>query len=499
MATDASPATPTPAAPPFDLTKGRDELNLIDLPLTLPESRRRQLTKEGVRTHKLITPEVWDHDLQQHVVRTVEILPSPDLGFPGTFDNRVLLACTSLSRWMNKDADGRQIDGFLREVPFSTRMMVDVLRLKPSGQTYRRVRESLERWQSTDYRITYPWYDKRKRKRKAVHRFNLLDNVIWDAQDAAEESVFVLNEVLFQSLSSHYVRTIDLDQHGRFKSHHAGEAYRLLGKLFYQNPVQEIPLAEFAFHVAAGECGDNGQLKRKLQPAIRELEDEGIIAAAPKAERFKKHGRGEWTIRFEKPASPHPKTYGKQAELFASPMVDELTARGVWPDIAASLAENHEDAAILLAIEWVEWLDQQHPGKIESLGAFLAGAIARRLPPPPGFHTKAEREASEQAAKQIAAERRRKQDQAEKKAIEERAAELAAQQADFARVEQHLASLPGDESRRLIDEAVAADGLGFARRYRDGLETSEMYRWAYESALRTHLLPLLPTVAVAAS
>lgn len=482
MATDAAVRPTQVAEPtkPFDTSKGRDELNLIDLPLTMPRNAARQLGKNGERTYKFITPEVWDHDLQQFVVRTVEIIPSPDLGFPSSFDNRVLLACTSLAKWKG--------DLQIREVPFSARLLIDILGLSPNGQSYTRVRESMERWQSTDYRITYPWFDKKKKKRRALHRFNLFDNIIWDAQDRDEESVFVLNDVLFQSLSNHYVRVVDLDQHGRFESHFAGEAYRLLGKLFYQRTSQEIPLEEFAFHIGVtGNYGDNGQLKRKLDPAIKELEDEGVIVPVPKSERYRKISRGKWAIRFEKPQQAKLKAPSptKQTELFDQPIAEELVGRGVNPEIAKGLAEKYDEELIANKIELVEWMEAKDPGKVKKLPACLVAAITQDWQDK-DFKSKAELEAEAQAVAEAQAKRRRKQDaQAARKAQEDaRRSEEA--QAKQQVIDGYLASLRAEENALLIEDALAYDDgrLQMARLYHEGRETGPMHEGAYQGAIK---------------
>lgn len=487
MATDVSqsPTLSTDQAPAFDLSKGRDELNLIDLPLTLPEAARRQLAKDGTRSYQFQTPPVWDHDVQQHVVRTIDIIPSADLGFPGTFDNRVMLACISLAKW--------KTDFQERSVPFSIAELRGILRLKKNGGANKRLRESMERWQSTDYRISYPWYSKGGRKRKAIRRFSLFDNIDWEAKEDENDSRFVLNEVLFESLSSGYVRGINLDQYNQFNSHFAAEAFRYLGKVFYQNPTQIIPLEKFAFHVSAGDCEDNGQLKRKLNPAIKELEEHGVIRPLPKTERYEKVRHGEWNIRLEQQPkkSIKPDAKQKQTELFETPIAQELLDRGVTEEVARHLAETIDEPQIALVIEWVDWLRETEPNKIESLPGYLVKAISGNWSRPKGFVSKIEQQATAKAKKQWSEDQRRKEDELREQQEAERREQAATLSARWQSINDHLDGLEPGDRKQLIDAAVATDGLRMAAKYRDGIETSETHRLVYEAVLTSYILPLI--------
>ena len=487
MGTDVSQSLTleTGEACSFDLSKGRDELNLIELPLTLSESARRQLSKNGTRSYQFQTPPVWDHDVQQHVVRTVDVIPSADLGFPGTFDNRVMLACISLAKW--------KTDFQERSVPFSVAELIDILRLSKNGGSYTRVRQSMERWQSTNYRISYPWYGKNGKKRKAIKRFSLFDNIDWEAKDDENDSRFVLNDVLFQSLSSGYVRGIDLEQYNQFESHFAAEAFRYLGKVFYQNPVQIIPLEKFAFHVSAGDYSDNGQLKRKLKPALKELEEQGIIRPLPEKERFEKVRRGQWNIRLEQPSKKKQKlsTKEKQTELFEIPVIQELLDRGVSEEVARHLSESEDENHITHVIEWVDWLLEKEPAKIESLAGYLVKAITGHWTAPVGFESKTAQLAKEKAKKEWNQKKRRQEDQRQKEAEAAREQQAEASAEKWQAVCDHLDALSDADRKQVIDEAVATDGLRMAAKYRDQIETGEVYRLAYQAALTSYILPRL--------
>jgi hypothetical protein len=86
--------------------------------------------------------------------------------------------------------------------------------------------------------------------------------------------------------------------------------YRFLDKRFYNSPAVVLDLIEFACgHVGLTESDNVAILKRRLAPAITELEAVGFLAPMDAAERFQKVKRGVWRVQFRsaaKAAEPAP-------------------------------------------------------------------------------------------------------------------------------------------------------------------------------------------------
>src|SRR5262249_48073421 len=83
----------------------------------------------------------------------------------------------------------------------------------------------------------------------------------------------------------------------------AQRMYRFLDKRFYprhQPPVVEMDLQDFACgHIGLSRVDNVAELKRRLTPAIEELEDVGFIARADIKGRYQKIRAGVWRIKLQ--------------------------------------------------------------------------------------------------------------------------------------------------------------------------------------------------------
>jgi hypothetical protein len=108
------------------------------------------------------------------------------------------------------------------------------------------------------------------------------------------------------SLRKGNLKRLDLDVFFRLSTPTAQRMYRFLDKRFYTSPVVAMDLVEFACgHVGLSECDNVAVLKRRLSPAITELEGICFIARADASERYRKVKPGVWRVEF-KPAAGLP-------------------------------------------------------------------------------------------------------------------------------------------------------------------------------------------------
>src|SRR5262249_51909742 len=110
-----------------------------------------------------------------------------------------------------------------------------------------------------------------------------------------------------QSLKSGNLKKLDLECLFSLRLPTSQRMYRFLDKRFYpphQPPPVEMDLHDFACgHIGLTRVDNVAELKRRLAPAIEELESIGFIAKVELAERYHKVKTGIWRVRFR--AGPH--------------------------------------------------------------------------------------------------------------------------------------------------------------------------------------------------
>jgi hypothetical protein len=99
--------------------------------------------------------------------------------------------------------------------------------------------------------------------------------------DGKERAAFVWNDVLFNNLRSGHLKTLDLEIYRRLKNPTAKRLYRLLDKRFYHQKKVEFDLIELTHHKIGISQNYQGNLNQRLELAIKELEDVGVIKPAP--------------------------------------------------------------------------------------------------------------------------------------------------------------------------------------------------------------------------
>lgn len=449
---------------PTKVTDGRDELNLAEFPLSAISDRHAPDQKTMVFEDK-----VWDGSRKEVITRRLTITASDAYGLPTALDDEVILGLVQLSK-LQKFAD--------RKVHFTRYQLLKILGWSDEGRNYDRLEHSLNRWVGVTLIYHNAWWNK-ENQCWVNEKFHILDNVsIYDrsqrnvpgTQHALPLSSFVWNDVLFRSFSSGNLKSIDFDFFTSLESAVAKRLYRFLDKRFFHRARLEFDLKEVSFeHVGLSRNYDAANLKRKLRPAIAELERRGFLKPLKEEERFRRVGTGEWRVLFEK-VDTREKITEDHADLREKSRSEEplvkvlpestgvaganglelaLTTRGVSPSVAAELVLEFSADRIVGQLEVFDWLVEKKDSKVtRNSSGFLVASIRSEYAPPKGYVGREERQQKADAA----AERKRK---AEEKKQRDEQSRLAKEQAKEDAVSHFWQSLSPEERARAEAEALA--------------------------------------------
>jgi hypothetical protein len=335
----------------FEERDGRDEMNLVELPLSSVSDR----FLDGRKT-VVFHDEIWDRQLKQRVPRKLAISGSDRYGLPTARDEDVLLACIQLS----SAEDFRS-----REVTFSRYELLKLLRWPDESKYYRRLAISLRRWKGVTIYSDRAFYDHR-RKSWVNRDFGIIDNLFLYERESASgltsnaRSWLVWNEVLFESFQAGYLKKLDWGLYCRLKSPIARRLYRWLDKRFYHANEVTVELKQLAFHkIRVSERYNTAQIKRALMQGIRELETLWDLQPAAPQSRFVKRGRGAWEVVFQRRRPPSTKAAISRESSARMDVTIELTRRGIGPAVAAELEQQHPHPTIKTMIDLFDWYRAQ--------------------------------------------------------------------------------------------------------------------------------------------
>ena len=438
------------------LPSGKDEMNFAEFPIAL-------LSDRAPKDQKSIKFEdqVYDERRKKLITRKRVIEGSEEYGLPTATDDTVILALIQLTKLKS--------DFTLPEVEFTRLELIRLLGWPNEGKSYDRIKLSLLRIKAVNYIYDNAWWDARQKK-WTTRAFNIIDNVeindsrATNGQSGLFPSRIVWNEVVFDSFQTGFLRNIDFQLCMRLEHPTALRMYRFLGKRFYLKPDWTFDLKEFAYeHIGLGRNYEGGtQIARKLQPAINELESVGFLEPLPAASRFLKSGR-DWSIRFVKKSAPLPSSLPDNTKSVAaelSPLVAELTSRGVSDKIAADLVRDHDAEVIRQQIEILDWrLTGKKADKIDDPAAWLVSAIKNPHAVPKGFESAAQRERNAAAIQQ--------RQQAEADELRRKRLADAQEQADRTAFDRYVKQLSKADRAALEAKALAAANLESRTAYDD--------------------------------
>ena len=352
---------------------GRDEMNLVEFPLTGVSDR----ILDGRKT-VVLADQVWDRDRKAMVDRELAISGSDRYGLPTAKDEDVLLACIQLSAAQ----DFRH-----RRQRFSRYELLKLLGLPDEGKNYTRLATSLRRWKGVTIYSNRAFYN-HGRGRWVNRDFGIFDNLTIYEKEATTSgqsvavSSFVWNEVLFASFQAGFVKKLDWGFYCRLTDPVAKRLYRLLDKRFYHGDVVEFDLHDLARKkIRLSAHYNTAQIKRALVNGIAELEKYWTLRALPDEQRFIKQAPGKWQVVFQRRRQRVSKKAVERESQALDGLEKELIRRGIGPATANDLMEQQSAETVRTMIDLFDWYQQQ--GKEKGPG-FLVDSTRRsaeyRLP-----------------------------------------------------------------------------------------------------------------------
>ncbi len=428
------------------LPEGKDELNLAEFPLCSIADR-----SEPGRKSFSFQDRIWDAHRGEMISRHLTVTGSAEHGLPTAMDDEVLLGLIQLTKLR---------DFAEREVRFTRYQLIRLLGWREESKSYERIEQSLNRWVGVALFYKNAWWC-REQKCWVDEKFHVLDNVsllsretlrrrrLADSSGRGARSHFTWNEVLFRSFKAGNLKGLDFDFYRSLDSAIAKRLYRFLDKRFFHRARCEFDLREISWeHIGLSRNYDVANLKRKLRPAIAELEGKGFLKGALDEERFRKVTCGEWRVLFERrtlvPARSAPAVLQPESELLKQALIE----RGVTPSTAQKTMATAELERVRSQLEVFDWMMAHRDRRISKNPAgFLVSSIRSEYATPKGFVSREDRAEEE---RRTAERRQRTEERARAEVARREAQERARREA----IDEFWRRQSADERRRLEAEAL---------------------------------------------
>jgi hypothetical protein len=206
-------------------------------------------------------------------------------------------------------------------------------------------------------------------------------------------SSFRWNEVIFQSFQSGNLKQLDLEFYLKLRLPTTKRMYRFLDKRFYRRSRLDFDLRTLACeHIGLSRSYAPTELKRRLKPALEELEQLGFLEPLGPEERYSYVKRGCWRIIFIRgrattAAAPDPA--GPEGQQ-SSELIEALRARGVTAKTAHELVETHPPGRIRTKLEVFDWLLRNEDRRVgKNPAGYLVVSIRSDYQAPGDYETQA--------------------------------------------------------------------------------------------------------------
>jgi plasmid replication initiation protein len=251
---------------------GRDEMNLAEFPFSVLS----KLAPPGLQTLQFYDVITTQEGVS--IERRWTVTGSEHFGLPTATDEEVYIALMEVTKEHGFES---------RTVPITRYDLIRRMGWRPDGRSYDRLELSLDRLKAVTIKAENAFWDNAARRYVTV-AFGIIDNyVLIDGRQGRaaraagfRHSFITWNEVIFNSFRAGNLKMLDTDLYFSLRSPIARRLYRYLDKKRYgDRPVFQIGVAKLAFeHLGMSRSYYPSQLRRKLDPAHRELIARGYLA-----------------------------------------------------------------------------------------------------------------------------------------------------------------------------------------------------------------------------
>ena len=356
------------------IPSGKDEMNLVEFPITLLSKRHTSSDKTIEFTDTIIG------ENNKIINRNWIVTGSDKFGLPLIQDNDVWLAILLIGKEQCFES---------RKINFSRYSLCKMMNWKKGGNKYKRIEDALNRLSGVRVYAKNSFWDNEK-KGYITKNFGIIDDYeILDAgkhypgQEFFPFSYVNLNEVIFKSIKSGYIKNLDIQLYFSLNSVIAKRLYRYLDKKRYGRGKFEINL----FTLAYSHLGFNPEtykypsdIKRKLNKAHKELKETGYLKSASYVSTA--DGKSEkvsyrFVNNIKNSKGDRLKELGEKNKL-----LERLLLVGVTQGVAEQLIRDYSAEVVNLQLEALSYRKAKDPA------AFLVSSIQENWAFPSEFMDK---------------------------------------------------------------------------------------------------------------
>lgn len=256
---------------------GRDELNIIECPLTL-------LTDKAEENQKTLE----FTDIQQGITRHWTITGSDKYGLPCALDEPVFIAMLALTKR----------DGFSdRKISFNPYGMLKLMSWPNNGKNYSRLELALSRLSGVTIYTDYLWDRGKFRECKAS--FHIIDNfLILKGKKNIKSSYFRWDDEIFKSFLNGNLKDLNLDIYFDLKTPISRRFFRLWDKRLYKRDQISFDLKDLCYEKLgiSRNLVYPSLLKQALSPALKEQKVKKLLSSAT----YIKAKDGSWLLNIKR-------------------------------------------------------------------------------------------------------------------------------------------------------------------------------------------------------
>jgi hypothetical protein len=246
--------------------RSKDEMNLVEIPYgpVTPATGEKTLR---------VTHTVYDKLLKREVDRETTILGSDEYGLPRPIDDLILVGLCALTYEAGYES---------RSVRFSLYHLCRTIGWAPSGRSYKRLVESLNRIAATTLIFSDAWYDKGDKAWKSK-TFHILDEVALTNRAELDRARIRTgrkshwlcsvewSKTVFKSFQDGFIRTLDMEMFRRITAGRRKEVplrlFRILDKRFHDGSFVRLELEKLAVGIIGLRPSYPSELKRMIARA----------------------------------------------------------------------------------------------------------------------------------------------------------------------------------------------------------------------------------------